>query len=359
MFDRCNSVHNRRGRGAKAYALILFSREFNRERIAAARFALEGSLKAFFCMLVSALLIASVTTGSASQISTDGRTAVPRDVQQLVVIDYRILQESSAGMELRNRVMLPELKQLEESLRKSGLNDNHDVEQLAFVIFRSHADSDETMIAGIAQGQFSMQDVLANFRKQKVKPVLVRTNKVYPMGTSGMQVAFLDASTLVFGSTPAIRAALDAHDGQSPNMLSNNSIMDAMRSIDSEPLWSILDKKGTETMLRSALGDAGSLTDFDTVRKRLQASYYTMNFQHGVHFDLTIVTGDTFAAAAMSSLMSAAVMLRKATGSQAEKSALAATTVSSDSGKLTLRFASSEAEFDNLLKSPLFSSIIH
>jgi len=320
---------------------------------------MEDSLKTFLSVLVLAIMVSSASLGSASQISTDGRTAIPHDVQQLVVIDYRVMQESTAAMELRNRVMLPELKQLEEALRKSGLNDNHDVEELAFVIFRPKPENDETLIVGVAQGQFSMPEILANLRKQKIKPTLIRTNKIYPLGTTGMQVTFLDASTLVFGSAPAIKASLDAHDGVTRNILSNNAIMDAMRAIDSEPLWSILDKKGTETLMRSALGEAGSLTDYETVRKRLQTSYYTMNFQHGVHFDLTIVTGDTFAAAAISSLMSAGVLLRKTTGSEAEKQALSATTISSDSGRLSVHFVTSESEFASLLKSPLFSSIIH
>ena len=36
-----------------------------------------------------------------------------------------------------------------------------------------------------------------------------------------------------------------------------------------------------------------------------------MDFQHGVKFDLTISTGDSFAAATVSSLLNAAVIYRK------------------------------------------------
>ena len=71
------------------------------------------------------------------------------------------------------------------------------------------------------------------------------------------------------------------------------------------------------------LGEAGSLTDYDTsVKKHLENSWYSMNFQHGVKFDLTIATNDNFAAATLTSLLSAGVALRKANGSEAEKQAL-------------------------------------
>ena len=81
-----------------------------------------------------------------------------------------------------------------------------------------------------------------------------------------------------------------------------------MRSVDSEALWSVLDQKGTQTMMKQVLGEAGSMADFESVQKRLLVSWYGMDFQHGVKFDLTIVTGDAFAAATVASLLNAAVV---------------------------------------------------
>ena len=304
-------------------------------------------------------MLAGATLLPAAQLSTDARTAIPHDVQQLVVIDYRAMQNSPAAMELRDRVMPPELKQFDEALRKSGLNDNHDVDQLAFALFRPSASSEGLVTVGIAQGQFSMQDILANFRKQGLRAKLIRTNKVYPLTKTGMVACFVDPSTMVFGGTDSVQKALDARDGVAPSMLTNATMMDAMRTVDSAPLWSILDEKGTQTMMRQVLGEAGGLTDFETVRKHLQASWYSMDFQHGVKFDLTISTGDTFAAATISSLLSAAVTYRSLSGSDTEKQAMKATSISSNYGMMTIHFATSESDFSSLLHSPLFQSMVH
>ena len=305
------------------------------------------------------MLLAAASLAPAAQLSTDARGAIPREVQQLVVIDYRAMQNSQSAMDLRDRVMPPELKQLDEALRKSGLNENHDVDQLAFALFRPSAGSDSLLTVGIAQGQFSVDDVLANFRKQKIKPAMVRTNSIYPMTRSGMVLCFVDPSTMVFGQKDAVTKALDARDGAMQSLLTNGPMMDAMRSVDSEPLWSILDGKGTQTMMRQLLGEAGSVTDFEMVQQRLQASWYSMNFQHGVKFDLTIATGDSFTAATVSSLLTAAVMLRKMSGSDTEKQALSATSISSDSGRLSIHFATTDGQFSALLQSPLFQSMVH
>jgi hypothetical protein len=314
--------------------------------------------KAFLKMTIAASVLTAATLCQAAQLSTDARTAVPHEVQQLVVIDYRAMQNSAAAMDLRERVMPPELKEFDDALRKSGLNDNHDVDDLAFALFRPSPTSDGMLTVGIAQGQFDEQDILANFRKQKVKYTLVRTNKIYPLAKTGMVLCFVDASTMVFGSQDAVKKALDARDGVAPSLLTNGTMMDAMKTIDSEPLWSVLDEKGTQAMMRQVLGEAGSVADYETVRKRLQASWYGMDFQHGVKFDLTISTGDSFAAATFSSLLTAAVMLRKMSGSDAEKQALSSTNIASDSGRLSIHFATSDADFNNLLHSPLFQSMV-
>jgi len=304
------------------------------------------------------MLLTAPALVSAAELSTDARGAIPRDVQQLVVIDYRAMENSTSAMDLRERVMPPELKQFDDALRKSGLNDNHDVDGLAFALFRPSPSSDSLTTVGIAQGQFSVDDILAGFRKQKVKPIMVRANSIYPMTKAGMVLCFVDPSTMVFGMKDAVIKALDARDGMAPSLLSNSTLIDAMKSVDTAPLWSVLDSKGTETMMKQLLGEAGSVTDYDTVKKRLDASWYSMDFAHGVKLDLTISTGDSFAAATVSSLMTAAMMVKKMTSTDVEKQALNNTVISSSGGLLTVHFAASDDQFSSLLQSPLFKSVV-
>ncbi len=309
----------------------------------------------------SSMVVAVLGVGSAAfaaQLSTDARGAIPHDVQQLVVIDYHAMQNSPSAMNLRDRVMPPELKRFDEALSHSGLNENHDVDELAFALFRPAPGSESLETVGIAQGQFDTQTIMGNFRRQKVKATQVRNNSIYPMARTGMVLCFVDPSTMIFGDKTAVTKALDARDGMAASLLSNSNLMNAMQSVDSAPLWSILDNKGTQTMMKQLLGQAGSVTDYDTIRKRLEAAWYSMDFQHGVRFDLTIATGDTFAAATISSLMSAAVMVRKMSATDAEKQALTDTDIASSAGNLTIHYASSDTNFNGLLHSPLFGGVV-
>ncbi|HEY6489630.1 MAG: hypothetical protein WCC26_00580 [Terracidiphilus sp.] len=315
--------------------------------------------KLCYRLLFAVAIVGTTLPAMAVQLSSDARAAIPHDLQQLVVVDYRAMQNSDAAMQLKDRVMPPDLKQFDDALQKSGINDNHDVDSLAFALYRVSPSGDQLETLGIAQGQFDVEGMMANFRKGKVRPTIIRTNRVFPMGKTGMVLCFVEPTTMVFGSSDAVKQALDVRDGLGPSMLTNSPAMDAMKSVETEPLWSILDQKGTETMMREILGQAGSVADYDSVRKRLQNSWYSMDFQHGVKFDLTIATGDSFAAATVSSLLNAAMLYRKMSGSDAEKSALAATDISSSAGLLSVHFASTDSDFNSLLKSSLFQSMIH
>lgn len=319
--------------------------------------------KLFHRTAMTALLAAASAalvpiTALAAQLDNDARSAIPNNVQQIIVIDYRAMQNSTAAMDLKTRILPPQLKELEDALKHSNLNDNHDIDQLAFAAYRTGSSTEDTKIVGIAQGQFSLQDIMATMKKNRVKPTLWHTNKIYPMGGSGMMVVFLNPTTMIFGSADALKPALDARDGLAPNLLTNQAMLDQMGAVDTQPLWSILDQKGTQFMMRGLLGEASQLADYDQVKKRMLGSRYTMNFQNGVKFDLDVTTPDTFTAATVSSLLNAAAMYKKVSGSTVEKQAIDATSIDSSAGTLEVRFAASDSQFSSLLQSQLFQSVV-
>lgn len=291
----------------------------------------------------------------AAQLSSDAKASIPRDVQQVISVDYRAMQNSPAAMELKDRVLPPELKRLETALKTSGLKVDQDADVLTFAAFR---DGSAQHIVGVAQGQFRTREILANFAKNKIKPVMIRNNSIYPMGSSGMSVVFMNQTTMVFGEKSAVQAAVDARDGFTPNFLSNGDMTNEMLSVEDKAVWSLLDQKGTQTMMRSVLGDASQLADYDTVRNRMKSSRYTMDFQNGVKFDMAVVMSDTMTAATCATLMKGVSLLKKTQGSPLEKSALDQTTIDSNAGTLTISYSSSDSQFASLLSSPLFQQVV-
>jgi len=320
---------------------------------------MKFSKQSIFTAACAVALTLSPMLASAAQLSSDGKTSIPKDVQQLIVVDYRAMQNSSAAMDLKDRMLPPELKRLETAMKTSGLKVDQDADTLAFAAFRaSGTGGDGTRIVGVAQGQFHTREAMANFTKNKVKPVALRNHQIYPMGSNGMSVVFLNQTTMVFGDKQAVTAAMDAYDGVGPNMLSNGDMVNEMATVDTKAIWSLLDAKGTQTMMKGVLGEASQLADFDTVRNRMKSSRYTMDFQNGVKFNMTVNMSDSLTAATCATLMKGVAILRKTSGSPLEKSALDETTIDSNGGVLSVDYSSSDSQFASLLTSPLFQSVV-
>jgi hypothetical protein len=290
----------------------------------------------------------------AMPLGTSSRAVIPSDIQQIISVDYRALHDSPTAMALKEQVLPESLKVFEKALKGVGIDSERDVDQLTFAAYRMG--KKDVKVVGMAQGSFSSKTVLKRMKLKKIVPTKYRQSDMYAMG-NGMIMSFLDENTLLFGDDGAVKGALDARDGYTPTLDSNPTMSDLMASVDGSPVWSLLDQQGTQNMMRSALGDATKVADYDTVKKRLLGSRYTMDFSSGVNFNLDVITSDSITAATMSSLVKAGMLYKKMNATPVEKVAIDALTVDSDSSKLQLHFKTDDKQFQALMKSDLFAAV--
>jgi hypothetical protein len=291
---------------------------------------------------------------AAAPLSSNARTVIPQAVQQIISVDYREVRDSPMARALKAQVIPDNVKQFESALRNVGIDPGRDVEQITFVSYRGP--NNVIRGIGIAQGPFMQKDFLAKAKAKKIKPEKYLLADIYSMG-SGFQLVFLDPITILFGENAAIKGAIDVRDNGAASLSSNDTMDDLIGNIESGPVWSVLDQKGTQNMMRSALGQAGALTNFDAVKKRLLASDYIMSFTNGVTFDVAVKTSDNVTAASLSGLMKAGVLYKKMSGSSSEKLALENTTVDSSDDMVQMHFATDDQRFHALMKADLFAAV--
>jgi hypothetical protein len=290
----------------------------------------------------------------AMPLGSSARAAIPSDIQQIISVDYRALHDSPTAQALKEQVLPPSLKEFETALKGVGIDSDKDVDQLTFASYRKGKQG--VKVVGMAQGSFSAKVVLKRMKLKKIMPTKYRLADLYSMG-NGMLMTFLDENTLLFGDDSAIKGALDARDGEALTIDSNSTMADMMSAVDGSPVWSILDQQGTQNVMKSALGDASKIADYDTVKKRLVGSRYTMDFSSGVSFNLDVITSDSMTAATMSSLVKAGMLYKKLNATPVEKVAIDALTVDSDSSKVLLHFKTDDKQFQALMKSELFAAV--
>jgi hypothetical protein len=234
------------------------------------------------------------------------------------------------------------------------VNPDSDVEQLTFVAYRTPKGAIRNF--GFARGQFEPKKVVARLKLKKLKSEKYRDSDLWTTGSAYL-MAFLDENTMLFGEAASVKDGLDVRDGEQPGVASTPEMMQLITEAESAPVWSVLDQQGTQTMLRSALGDASALADYETIKKRLLGSRYSLDLQHGIDFGLDVQTSDSFIAGTLSALVKAGILYKKAAGSAVEKSAMDSMEVDSDSGRLVVKFKADDSKFQALLKSDLFQAV--
>jgi hypothetical protein len=300
------------------------------------------------------LACAFCTSVMAAPLGTNTRTVLPAQIQQIISVDYRSLRNSSSGIALKNRILPENLKAFESSLRGMGVNPDVDVEQLTFVAYRTPKGTMRNF--GVASGQFEPKKVMARLKLKKQKSEKYRDSYLWNTG-SAFEMTFLDDNTMLFGESASVKDGLDVRDGEQLGVSSAPEMMQLIVDAESAPVWSVLDQQGTQNMLRSALGEASALADYDTIKKRLLGSRYSLDLQHGVDFGLNVQTSDSFTAGTLSALMQAGILYKKATGTPAEKSAMDSMDVNSDSGRLVVKFKADDTKFQALLQTDMFKAV--
>ncbi len=305
-------------------------------------------------LVYALILMLSGVPGFAASLATAARTVIPVEVQQIINVDYRRMKNSDTAMQMKAKLLPPNMKQFEDALKGIGVVPERDLEQITLATFRTK--DNNLQVIGVAQGQFPRKKLALRLAKQKITGKKLNGTSVYPM-SGGMQMTFLDDWTMLFGNQDALQAALDARDNSSQSLNANSDVTDMIASVDQGTVWSVLDAAGTQNMLKSALGTASNLSEFDTVKSRLVGSRYSMDFDHGVDFNLNVVTSDTVTAATLSAVMRAGLLFKKASATATEKTAIDDTTVDSDAGKLVVHFKADDKSFQSLLDSPMFVAV--
>jgi hypothetical protein len=299
---------------------------------------------------------------TATPLATSARTVLPSRIQQILSVDYRSLRNSSSGMALKKQVMPSNLKSFERSLRKMGIDPDRDLEQITFVSYRTDSLTAKKRkfeilrSFGVASGIFESKTLRDRMKTKKVRAKKYRDNLIWPAG-NGFQVVFLDDSTMLFGEPNAVKDGLDVRDGEKPGVAYSPEIAKNIADAEAAPIWSVLDQEGTQNMLRSVLGQASALADYESIKKRLLGSFYSLDLQRGVDFGLDVGTADSFTAGTLSALLNAGLLYKKAAGTPAEKSAVEGMKIKSDSSHLELKFQADDSKFQALMKSDLFQAV--
>lgn len=328
---------------------------------------LQDASKGIRMKVRSFVLLLLSSAAWALPLSPSVRTLIPADVRQIISLDYHTGKRFNTAVTLKAQALPDNLKDFESALSNMGVSPDKDVDSLIFVSFEDKQKMDEKQkdkqkldMVAVASGPFSSMAVLTQIRLQKIASSRYRESDLYPLSKT-MTVTVLDEHTLLLGSDNGVKTALSVRDSHGSNVDSNEELKKMIKSVEKSTVWSVLDRKGTQEMLVSTLGNTDPPPDVAVIKQQVLGSEYRMSFKEDVRFYMDVFTSDTVSASKLSALLKAGVLYKKVTANPAQKTALDSVKVTSDRvtpeserAVLKLQFKTEEKQFQTLLRTKCF-----
>ena len=87
-------------------------------------------------LVIMLAFLSSGLTAFAASLGTAARTVIPFEVQQIINVDYRRMKNSDTAMDMKAKLLPPNMKQFEDALKDIGVNPDKDIDQITLASFR-------------------------------------------------------------------------------------------------------------------------------------------------------------------------------------------------------------------------------
>src|SRR6266481_9295439 len=129
------------------------------------------------CSLAVLVFLVTALPGFAASLGTAARSVIPSEVQQIINVDYRRMKNSETAMDMKAKLLPPNMKQFEDALKGIGVLPDRDMDQITLASFRTKDNG--LQIIGIAQGQFPRKKLTLQISKQKIKGTKASGTVIY------------------------------------------------------------------------------------------------------------------------------------------------------------------------------------
>jgi hypothetical protein len=259
----------------------------------------------FFAALLGVVLC--VDNARAQGAAQDGLAVFPADTQQFAYSNLSELRSNPQYPLIRDHLLSPELRSLEEFLVPAGINPEKDIND---VVLGWRGDvKDTSRFFGIAEGEFDSDRVQNYFVTNKLPIQHYLGYDLYGFGSGASRTdlyfTFLSAEEAAFGRIGDLKALLDVHAGTSPPLSSNTKFNDWENELEgTAPQWGIATGQAAanEAMPWLAAGrklDVNATALFGPIK----AVLYHVDWQNGVVAHLSVLCQGPQSAQGLSQLL--------------------------------------------------------
>jgi hypothetical protein len=273
-----------------------------------------------FLLLVLVLFIAS----PASHAGTLGLNVVamfPKSAAEFAYADLKEARKFSWYAQFKFQPLPTRFSDLEHFLASVGVDDNIQIDELAWSLGSGDADSgpdeksvpDSDQVLGIALGNFDSEHAKNYMKVHKICGYDYRGYTLYPcVSCDELSVVFIDANTVAFGQLQLLEKLLDVRAGTDDSLIQNERLFPLISQINGRGIfWGVLNQGGTRQALRQMIPEATNFPQASKLLSKLGGLVISIQGFSDLEAHFQLIFSSTEDAAMISQVLQAGVLFRQ------------------------------------------------
>ena len=244
--------------------------------------------KSALILIVVLVMVGMPRKGAAEDLVTTALAGLPTQTLRVEYSSPSKLRKLSNYQGLRGKFLGPRLQQLESALGQIGIHEN-DIDEM--MIGWKPGDK-EMDLYGYAAGHFDKAGVASRAAAQSITPTPISGQDAYCLaaGVTGTCVVILENSLGAFGPLAALTTLLEAHEGQAPNLSSDQRFATLIGGVNKDaPIWGVALGSGIADWFGGWLAGQNNVKmDWGKVFEKVDSLTYSIDMADKVGLDMKL-----------------------------------------------------------------------
>jgi hypothetical protein len=277
-------------------------------------FLAKFDLFAFFSIL-------GVTTLRAGTLSVDVIAMFPKQTAEFAYADLKEARQFPWYAQFKSQTLPVRFSDLEHFLASAGVDDNSQIEELAWSLAPGDSASgpddkatpDSNQVLGVTLGNFDPDAAKSFMKARKIHGIDYRGYTLYPCAScDDLSVVFIDSSTVAFGHPRLLEQLVEVRVAADESLLQNEKMFPLISQVNGRGIfWGVLNPGGTRQALRQIVPQATQFPQAGMLLNKLQGMVISIQGTGDLDVHFQLISSSPDEAATISQLLQAGILFRQ------------------------------------------------
>jgi len=271
--------------------------------------------------LVAAAMAIIAPTQSAGVLGTNIVAMFPRNTAEFAYADLKEARKFPWYAQFKSQTLPVRLSDLEHFLAAVGVDDNLQIDELAWSLESSDSanDADEKSVPdsgkvlGVALGSFDADNAKSYMKKHRIEGSDYRGYTIYPcVSCDDLSVVFIDSSTVAFGHSISLQRLIDVRVGSADSLIQNDRLFPLIAQIKGRGIfWGVFNPGGTRQAVRQLVPEATQFPQAGKIIATLNALIISIQGSDDLEAHFQLVSSSPDDAATIAQLLQAGILFKQ------------------------------------------------